>query len=123
MDKSQRELINTYFRKRKIANEQGSYYNYYEAIYCLENNIEIQDFNGTIEYDFDGNVHKYFPDFYLKECDLVVEVKSKWTYECELEQNECKKVGSLEKGYNFMFIIDKNYNEFETYINEKRTTL
>jgi hypothetical protein len=84
--------------------------------YCLENNIKIENFKGTIEYEFEGRSHKYFPDFYLKEYDLVVEVKSYWTYECELEQNECKKYGSLEKGYNFIFIIDKNYKEFETYI-------
>jgi hypothetical protein len=90
--------------------------------YCLKHNIDIKNFEGNIEYDFNGSIHKYFPDFYFKDYNLVVEIKSCWTYECELEQNKCKKNGSLEKGYNFMFIIDKKYSDFEYIMNKKRVT-
>lgn len=41
MDKSQRQLIDTYFRKRRIAAKENSVYNLesFELIYSLENNI------------------------------------------------------------------------------------
>ena len=87
--------------------------------YCLEHNIEVENFNGNIQYDFNGSVHKYFPDFYLKKYNLIVEIKSCWTYDCEKEQNECKRIGSLKTGHNFLFIIDKKYDIFNSYINKK----
>jgi hypothetical protein len=42
MDKAQKELINTYFRKREIADKQSSLnYELYEIIYAINNNIYI----------------------------------------------------------------------------------
>lgn len=82
-------------------------------VWCLEHNIEVENFNGN------SSLHKYFPDFYLKEYNLIVEIKSCWTYDCEKEQNECKKIGSLKTGHNFLFIIDKKYEIFNSYINKK----
>jgi len=43
MDKTQRQLIDTYFRKRNIARKQNYKYNYtdYELIYVVNNNLSI----------------------------------------------------------------------------------
>lgn len=57
---------------------------------------------------------KYFPDFYVKDKNLVIEIKSSYTYEVEKDQNEAKKEAALKSGFNFMFIIDKNYKKFVT---------
>ena len=35
-----------------------------------------------------------------------------YTYECEKEQNEAKKEAAINNGYNFIFIINKDYTEF-----------
>lgn len=43
---------------------------------CLVNeNIEFTNIIEPIEYEFNGNEHSYFPDFYLPDFDLYIEVK------------------------------------------------
>jgi len=66
----------------------------------------------SIIYDFDNKNRRYHPDFYIKQFNLIVEVKSSYTYNYDIEKNEAKKKASLESGYNFIFIIDKDYKEF-----------
>lgn len=61
-------------------------------------------------------VKRYNPDFYLPLYNLVVEIKSKYTYEKELEKNLLKQEAILKQNYNFLFIIDKNYIELEKII-------
>ncbi len=79
---------------------------------CLSMNIRIE--NGpSIDYAFDGKDHKYYSDFYLPEYNLVCEIKSNYIYNMEVDINERKKASSIKNGYNFLFIIDKNYTEFE----------
>lgn len=48
-------------------------------MYCKDNNIIINRCNEWFEYEWNGT-RKYFPDFYLPEKDLYVEVKG---YETE----------------------------------------
>ncbi len=79
--------------------------------YCLKENIEIENFVGTIEYFFDGKIRKYFPDFLIKNSNTVAEIKSSYTYEREKEQNEAKKEATINNGFNFKFVINKNYSE------------
>ena len=70
----------------------------------------------SIRYNYNDKTKIYFPDFYLPEYNLIVEIKSKYTYELHKELNECKKLSVLERGYNFIFIIDKNYIDFIKFI-------
>ena len=58
----------------------------------------------------------YYPDYYLPEYNLIVEIKSDYTYKKELDKNICKRKSCVEQGYNFIFIINKNYDEFIQYI-------
>ena len=50
--------------------------------YCEEKNINIQRSNEWFEYEWNG-IRKYFPDFYLPDFDLYIEVKG---YETERDQ-------------------------------------
>ena len=59
----------------------------------------------------------YHSDFYLPEYNLVVEVKSKYTYNADYEENLLKKEYTIKAGYNFIFLIDKDYTELEKIIN------
>ena len=79
--------------------------------YCIEHEIEIENFKGSVDYFFEGKQRKYFPDFLVRK-NLVVEVKSSYTYELEKDQNEAKKEATISSGFNFQFIIDKNYDCF-----------
>lgn len=78
--------------------------------FCEQNNIFIENFSGSINYNFNGKQKTYFPDFYLKKLNLVIEIKSKYTYEFNKIINEAKKEATINNGFNFMFIIDKDYS-------------
>lgn len=91
---------------------QGSYeldflVNYYDK-------IKIENVN-SIPYYYNKK-RIYFPDFYLPEYNLIVEIKSDYTYNLHRDMNEHKKIGSIKAGYNFLFIIDKDYTEFNNLI-------
>ena len=62
-------------------------------------------------YILNNKNHYYHPDFYLPKLNLIIEIKSKYIYELELDQNLLKQQSCLNEGYNYMFIIDKNYIE------------
>jgi len=65
----------------------------------------------TIDYILDGINRKYHSDFYIPSINLICEVKSNWTYRRDIIENETKKEFSLKYGYNFLFIMDKDYSE------------
>ena len=53
----------------------------------------------------DGKNHKYYPDFYIPKDNMIIEVKSTWTYNIELNKNWLKKEATEQLGFNFKFII------------------
>lgn len=69
-----------------------------------------------IKYKLNENEHYYHPDFYLPDYNLIIEIKSSYTYNYDLNKNLSKKEYSIKNGYNFIFIIDKDYSEFESYL-------
>lgn len=92
-------------------NYQGSYERDF-LLMCYENNIIDKISNGpTIRYIFNENSHYYHSDFYIEEYDLIIEIKSSYIYNLELDKNIAKQNYCLRNGYNFLFIIDKNYSE------------
>jgi hypothetical protein len=52
-------------------------------------------------------------DFYLEKLNLIIEIKSSYTYNYDLEKNLSKEKFSKLNGYNFLFLIDKDYNTFD----------
>jgi hypothetical protein len=105
------------FRIKYIGNL--SYQGSYELDFikrCQLFNINIE--NGpSIEYVFDGKNHTYHSDFYIPEYNLICEIKSSYIYNMEIPINESKREYSIINGYKFLFIIDKNYIDFEKIIN------
>ena len=84
----------------------------YELDYCLQldrQQIRYQMEAIRIEY-FDSQKNQLrvaVPDFYLPDCNMIVEVKSLYTYDY---QNMIDKVVKYrELGYNFMLILDHQY--------------
>jgi len=69
----------------------------------------------VIEYVYDSSNRRYFSDFYLPQFNLIVEVKSTYTYELAKDKNIQKQKSCLSFGYKHLFIIDKNYQEFEIF--------
>lgn len=105
--------------KIKIHEQTGLYYQgTYEKHFldfCFENNIPIKKAK-TIKYYFKGVKKVYFLDFYLENINLIIEIKSTYTYKQNLSKNLAKQKACLEQGYNFIFIINKDYKEFKDFI-------
>ncbi len=62
---------------------------------------------------------RFSGDFFDLKSNTVIEIKSTYTYEVEKEQNEAKKEATLKDGFNFMFVIDKDYTNFYESVESK----
>jgi len=79
--------------------------------YCFNKNIKIEQ-GKKILYEFDDKKRVYFSDYYLKEKNLIIEIKSSYYYDKYYDMNISKMNKTKKDGYNFIFIIDKNYKKF-----------
>ena len=53
----------------------------------------------------DNKDHRYYPDFYIPKDNLLVEVKSTYTYEASLEVNLLKEQCVINYGFKYRLII------------------
>ncbi len=66
----------------------------------------------SFPYTVEGNKKYYYPDFFVKELNLYVEIKSSWWY-FKHEKINNMKIEAVEKsGCNIILILDKNYENF-----------
>lgn len=62
----------------------------------------------SIKYIFEQKERRYYADIWIPSENLIIEVKSEWTYKKDLEKNLKKRDTCLELGYKFQFwICDK----------------
>ena len=73
----------------------------------------------TIEYFIDDKKHTYHPDFYFKEYNLLIEIKSSFTYKLHEEKCDAKTNRCIELGYNYIMITNKKYEEFFEFLKNK----
>lgn len=64
-----------------------------------------------LEYTYNNEIHKFFPDFFLPDYNLYVEIKSTYTYNLHKGKNQEKR-----KLKNVIFIFNRDYTEFEKLI-------
>ncbi len=78
-----------------------------------------------IWYEFNNKKRRYYTDIYIPSQNKIIEIKSIYTYEKELEQNTAKMNACVEQGYNTeLHIYDRkgniikliDYNNDETLI-------
>jgi hypothetical protein len=60
---------------------------------------------GFFHYEYENTNHRYYPDIYIKSENLVIEVKSTYTFNKEKEKNLLKRDSVLNKNINFKFVI------------------
>ena len=118
-----------FFSKQQKNSRKISKYNnnlYYQGTYekdFLDHSSSINIINEIergpcLDYQFYGNNKKYFPDFYIGKFNLIIEIKSSYYYNKYYEKNQEKKKKCIELGYNFLFIINKNYTVFNSIIDK-----
>lgn len=67
----------------------------------------------TIRFNFENENKIYFSDFYYEPLNLIIEIKSEYYYNKYLSKNLAKQKACLEQGYDFIFVINKDYSEFD----------
>ena len=60
-----------------------------------------------------GKNRVYHSDFYIPHLNLICEIKSSWTIFKDFKENLLKQQSCNNNGYNFIFIIDKNYDSLK----------
>lgn len=109
------------FKKCIYDGTNISYQGTYELDFIKKYIDKLSIENGpSIRYIIDGVEKIYHSDFYIPSHNLICEVKSSYTYKCEEQLNIIKKEFSKKAGYNFIFIIDKKYDEFNKFINANK---
>ena len=56
-------------------------------------------------YHYDGVDRKYFPDIYIKSINTIVEVKSEWTLNQQLDKNNAKFDAVNDSSYIFRLMV------------------
>jgi hypothetical protein len=60
-----------------------------------------------IEYQFNNKNRFYFPDIYVKSKNLIVEVKSTYTFQTEGKKNNAKMKAAFNAGYDLCVLVFK----------------
>ena len=107
------------FRKRVYGPKNGNLIEYYSEVlkryvflrstfelHVLEA-LETEHITYTYEklripYMFENTEHVYYPDFYLPEYNLIIEVKP--SLYCQNQLFSLKKLASLNQGYKFLLV-------------------
>ena len=106
------------FRIKKHScglNYQGTYEKDF-LDFCIINNVDVSK-PPSFLYEMFGKSKRYYPDFYVSKLNLIVEVKSTYYYNLHFEKNILKKKTIIDNGFEYLMILDKNYEEFIIKIN------
>lgn len=116
----QNKRSETALRLKRYKQTNLTYQGSYELDFLNRYFDKIEIENGsTIRYKYENKNKVYYPDFFIPAYNLIVEIKSSWWYNRFLEKNLLKENQCLKNGYQFIFIINKNYDDFEKLINYK----
>jgi hypothetical protein len=73
---------------------------------------ETHGFNVTVPprvpYTHEGRIRYYYPDFYLEELDLIIEIKSDWTFMQNFDLNNSKFAATLEQGHRLVILDEED---------------
>nr|WRK65261.1 zinc ribbon containing protein [Marseillevirus futianmevirus] len=121
------KMQNSCYRVKEFASKTGKKFLYqgYEA-FCLSDLLEREGYTDDdiatrdipiIPYFFEGKRKVYYPDIYIKKENRLIEVKSHYTMEKELEKNFKKMKAAKKAGFNFEFrIYDEKGRLLEKYV-------
>lgn len=73
-----------------------------------EEEIACRNDMPEIWYFENGKNHRYYPDIYIPRDNLLIEVKSEWTYRGKEEwyfTNLLKKQACIDAGYNYQLML------------------
>ena len=111
------KCINNGLKNKKYKDTDIYYQSTYENDFLEKYYDIINVVRGeAIKYNFNESVHVYYPDFFISELNLIVEIKSSYWYEKQKDKNDTKRQSCIDNGFDFMFIINKDYTLFDSLI-------
>jgi hypothetical protein len=112
-----KKMIRSSFKINYYKNTPLYYQGTYEKDFLDKYFGKFTIMNGkTISYKINDKNLKYYSDFFLPEYNLIVEIKSTMWFNKHLEKNIMKEQSCKDQGYQFVFIIDKDYTKFNDLI-------
>jgi len=108
------DILEKNFKKSKKIQYYKDSHIYFQGLYEFDflekyyNKFPDIERGPTITYK---NNKKYFSDFYIPSLNLVIEIKSSWTYKLDENIKE-KEKATVANGFNYIMIIDKDYSNF-----------
>jgi predicted nucleic-acid-binding protein len=104
------------YKFKKLISKTGKHYYVqgYEGPviqYLLDTGIQEDDLTNhrkdmpVIQYEFNGKQKKYFPDMLIKSQNLLIEVKSSYTFSKEFDKNMKKHSAAKKHGFFHHIII------------------
>jgi hypothetical protein len=72
----------------------------------------------SIPYKLNECTHIYYPDFYIKRYNLIIEIKSDRWFKYDKEKCLAKEKECQRRGYKYIMIMNKDYSKFNKLINE-----
>ncbi len=70
-----------------------------------------------IDTTLNNKSRHYFPDFYIPKYNLIIEVKSEYILKKQTLLNaNLKRQATIDLGFNYILILDNNFNEFKQFI-------
>ena len=71
----------------------------------------------VINYTYNDKTKRYFPDIWIPHINLIIEVKSQWIYNKQLEINKSKEKYTKDCGYEYeVWIFDRKANKIVPYL-------
>lgn len=107
-----KEYVSPSGKKYRVQGYEGHVIDYLLKAGINENDltnlrIEIP----VIEYNFDNKKRIYYPDIFIRSKNMLIEVKSTYTYMKEVDKNLAKQNASKGKGYHHIIIIWDKKND------------
>jgi uncharacterized C2H2 Zn-finger protein len=112
------DIFNKSFKNRiaiyRYKNTNLLYQGSFELDFLEKFSNKIDILNGPrIKYaSKDGIKRVYYSDFFIPSLNLIVEIKSSFIVTLDKDIRE-KEFAAIKNGYNYILILNKNYNEFE----------
>lgn len=89
-------------RKVKISGDED--HGYYILLKKYKENEILFSSEGKVPV-IKGYGFKYYPDFYIKKDNLIVEVKSIYTFLNWFDKNSKKAIATIDNGFNIEFLV------------------
>lgn len=94
----------------------GSTYELCWVIYNMDHNISFERCNLAIDYEYKGELHKYYPDFILEDGTLI-EIKGYYQETVSIKEEAAKRLG-----YNIKILYKEDLEKEIKYVKDTYNT-